>query len=179
MTHLICVSVLFTAMVAAHPASAQVAGELGAPNAAGSREVVIQVRSEQHATLHRAESGARLCQAPCEVRLVPGVHHFGLSLGDSEMQVADPVAIPAAGTLNARYQRRSGSRTTGWVLTIIGGAAAIGGAILGGVMVTSGDMLGAPAGFGVLALAGLHLILALGAGLPLMLAGDGASLSFD
>jgi hypothetical protein len=113
------------------------------------------------------------------VRLVPGVHHFGLSLGDSEMQVADPVAIPAAGTLNARYQRRSGSRTTGWVLTIIGGAAAIGGAILGGVMVTSGDMLGAPAGFGVLALAGLHLILALGAGLPLMLAGDGASLSFD
>ena len=173
-----------TLLAPTRPASAQVgvpSDQLAPPSTgvpATSGTVRVRVESGQNLTLHHAD-GERICQAPCEFTVRPGDNDFLLSLGDLAAQRASTVSITGPGVLRARYIDHSGLRASGWALFVIAAAATVGGSVAGALMVSSGDPIGAGAGIGVLMLAGLHLLLATLAGLPMALAGNGASVEFD
>jgi hypothetical protein len=70
----------------------------------------------------RAYSFERVCGAPCVLDVVPGNYHLAISRDGGQEIVANPIDIPQAGTVHARYIDRRGIRIAGW-LTFIGGLA--------------------------------------------------------
>lgn len=141
--------------------------------------LLVRVTSDHPITLHDGGSNERLCQSPCELTLQPGTHRFGVSLGERSVQLAEPIELARSGTLYARYVSHEGLRAAGWSVFSVGVAAAVGLGIAGGLMAASGDMLGAPAGIGLLFVAAFNLVLGLALGLPLIFAGDGAEVRFE
>lgn len=76
------------------------------------------------------EGFERLCTAPCEARVVPGEHVFGLAPHKNRHVVyAGPVDIRTDSKLHGTYNDRSNIRTLGWVLASLGAASGVGFAI--------------------------------------------------
>ena len=180
---------LVVGALASTPAYGQDAADgLGAPDegsearayeaAPAPSAVAVEVRSVQRSTLHR-EDGRRLCQAPCRLELEPGWQRFGLSLGDSELQLAEPLMLDRDGALTVRYVNNRGLRTSGWVILGLLGGSGVAGGVTGAAMIASGDMGQALVGIGLLMASGLHLLLGLVIGIPMAAAGDGAVIRFD
>lgn len=163
----------------AAPARAQ----LASPSSAWSSGTTapIRVRSDESATLHDGVSGERLCTAPCGLTLRRGNHLFGVSVPGREMRRAPVVRIRRpVGTLWALHINHAGLRLGGALTLGIGlSAGALAG--LGGLIAVFTSTDGSTVSVGsVFAIgAAIDLFLALAIGLPLLFAGDGASVRFE
>lgn len=157
-------------------------------------EVRVRFHSEQRLTLHhiggtatstvsvpgtwvqahgRADYYERIGTAPCDLWLVPGEYHFGLSIGDHGPFQTRAIDITGPGVLEGRYVDHGALRAVGWViflLSLAGGAVGVTFGILGNGY--SLDWVALLAG-GSTALVGMLI------GLPMMAAGNGVVLRFE
>jgi hypothetical protein len=121
-------------------------GGVGAPQAATQGSLMIRVTSDQPGlTLHRRSGGAfgyryrqpgsqfvvhtygRLCTAPCELSIEPGVYGFVIEdMRGRRANVSQHVYLSQDSELSLRYSNRSAQRTIRWVvaaLFMLGGSA--------------------------------------------------------
>ncbi|MFK7990819.1 MAG: hypothetical protein AB8I08_32670 [Sandaracinaceae bacterium] len=126
--------------------------------------------------LHHAQG---TCVSPCELTLSPDMHRFGLSMGDGDIADANPVLIDRSGQLRGEFERRSGRRTSGWVMFGVAGSLSVLTGVGGVLGVATGDFFFAALGVLGLIISGVHLILALAVGVPLASVGDGARVRFN
>lgn len=71
-----------------------------------------------------------LCSPPCTATLTPGVHGFGLSIGNGPAVIAEGVLdIRRSGTVTVTYVDNSAMRTAGWLTGLGGLLLSAGGAV--------------------------------------------------
>ena len=67
-----------------------------------------------------------LCEGPCTLRLVPGPYHWALGEPSGRIvPVAGPSMIGGPATLHAHYEDRSGLRTAGAIVGVVGAVSGI------------------------------------------------------
>lgn len=120
------------------------------------------------------EDSRRLCTSPCQGRLPPGIHLFGLTHPSHAVWVALPPLSLRSGepmAIRGYLIDRSADRLGGALFLVVGGLSGLGGVLAGmAMMISSQDVLGTTegtAGMGLVIGSGLLLMLALAVGLPL------------
>ncbi len=89
-------------------------------------------RSARTAPLAGMTEFERLCTAPCETRLEPGVHHFAVSEGvGTAVSTDELVAVSGDSRLTLGYEDRTAWQWVGGAVAVVGFVAALGATVWG------------------------------------------------